>query len=388
MKRLLRVSLDTALLSFIPVLSWFMLSILVDKNLINVFTLTYPIQFIYYMFKSIFSTGANISKEKDKDKYAVGNGLFIAIILGFIIYGSLVLNIDKYITFMNMDVLIYHDFAIYSVIQLYIQLIFNFIIEKLYYEEKNKLANKYSICFNLINFVMIIITSLLFKNRVVIISLTLISIGLYTLYLFIKEHEKFNLKSNILKWVKYDSVYFFHFLCFFLIFLFGLKNVIEYGEKYTIAITFVALITDTQWDVYDAINTIAKIDIVKDKFNYKESRNNAYKLLLILLSSIFVMFLIFNHNYKLNYGITFIFLGTEVFNFLIFPIYSLKATYLNLEYSSTIITSNKMVANIARILLSLIKTPYCTAIGQIISSTYQLIILNILYKIHKRKKLK
>ncbi len=388
MKRLLRVSLDTALLSFIPVLSWFMLSILVDKNLINVFTLTYPIQFIYYMFKSIFSTGANISKEKDKDKYAVGNGLFIAIILGFIIYGSLVLNIDKYITFMNMDVLIYHDFAIYSVIQLYIQLIFNFIIEKLYYEEKNKLANKYSICFNLINFVMIIITSLLFKNRVVIITLTLISIGLYTLYLLIKEHEKFNLKSNMLKWIKYDSVYFFNYLCKFLIFLIGLKNVIEYGHEYTIAITFISLITDTQWDVFDAINTVAKIDIVKNEFSYKKARNNAYKLLLILLLSIFIMFLFFNYNYDLNYEITFIFLGIEILDFIIFPLYSLKATYLNLEYSSTIITSNKMIANIGRLLLSLLNTPYCTAIGQIASDFYQFIALSVFYKIHKRKQAK
>ena len=62
MKRLLRVSFDTALLSFIPILSWFLLSIIVDKNLINVFTITYPIQFITCLFKSVFSIGSNISK--------------------------------------------------------------------------------------------------------------------------------------------------------------------------------------------------------------------------------------------------------------------------------------------------------------------------------------
>lgn len=45
MKRLLKISFDLSLLSFIPILSWLFLGIIVDKNLINIFTLTYPIQF-------------------------------------------------------------------------------------------------------------------------------------------------------------------------------------------------------------------------------------------------------------------------------------------------------------------------------------------------------
>ncbi len=45
-----------------------MLGLLVDKNLVNVFTLTYPLQFIWALMKSIFATGANISKEKIKMK--------------------------------------------------------------------------------------------------------------------------------------------------------------------------------------------------------------------------------------------------------------------------------------------------------------------------------
>lgn len=57
MKRLLRIGFDLSLLSFIPILSWFLLGITVDKNLINIFTLTYPLQFIYFILKSVFSTG-------------------------------------------------------------------------------------------------------------------------------------------------------------------------------------------------------------------------------------------------------------------------------------------------------------------------------------------
>ena len=224
MKRLLRVSFDTALLSFIPILSWFLLSIIVDKNLINVFTITYPMQFITCLFKSVFSIGSNISKEKDKDKYAVGNGIFLTIILGFVVYGFIIINVDNYIKFMNMNVSTYRLFTIYSLMQFYIQLIYSTIIEKLYYEEKNKLANIYSFSFNILNFTVLILSALLFKNSMIIISLTLTSILIFTIYLVIKERGKINFKFNIKKWIRYDSVNFFHNLCFLIIFLFKFYN--------------------------------------------------------------------------------------------------------------------------------------------------------------------
>lgn len=154
MKRLLRIGFDLSLLSFIPILSWFLLGITVDKNLINIFTLTYPLQFIYYILKSVFSTGANISKEKDKNENAVMSGLLIGSIVSTIIFAIVILNIEKYISFMNMDITTYKTFAIYSVINIYICLEFAMILNKLYYEEKNKLANKYSIIYNLLNFIL------------------------------------------------------------------------------------------------------------------------------------------------------------------------------------------------------------------------------------------
>lgn len=141
MKRLLKISIDLSLLSFIPVLSWFCLSLIIDRNLINIFTLTYPMQFIFYILKSIFSTGANINKEKDNNKDSVMSGIVVGGIISIIIYGLILFNINSYINFMNMDFSLYKNFTIYSILQLFIQLIFMFIIEKLYYEEK-KLVSK------------------------------------------------------------------------------------------------------------------------------------------------------------------------------------------------------------------------------------------------------
>lgn len=380
MKRLLRISFNSAFFSFIPVLSWFALGIIVDKNLTNVFTLTYPIQFIWAMMKSMFGTGANISKEKDKNENAVLSGMTLGIIIGFFVFGFILLNIEPYIKFMNMDVVIYKEFAIYSVIQLYIQLVFAFVLEKLYFENKNKLANKYCITLNLLNFIVLIISALLFKNKIYIVVTTLLTIFIYVMIVTIKSYKKFNFKCNILNFIKYDSVEIFNNFAFFLIFLFGLSNALEYGEKFAIALTFVALITDTQWDSFDAISTVAKIDISQQKFNYKQHRNNAYKLLIILLFTVLIMFIVLYGLYELDLWITLIFLSFEISNFIIYPIYRIKTCYLQLEYSATKTTSNKIIANILRMILSLLKTPYCTGLGQVCSSIYQFVSINLIFK--------
>lgn len=382
MKRLLRISFDLSLLSFIPIILWFLLGIIVDKNLINIFTLTYPLQFLYYIFRSVFSTGANISKEKDKNKDAVMSGLVIGSIISLITFLLILINIDGYINFMNMDVNIYKTFTIYSVIEIFISLEFAFILNKLYYEGQNKLANKYSIMFNLLNLVLLVGTSLITKNQSVIVTTTLIPLFLFTLYIIIKNSDRFKLKLNIFKCIKYDSVELFNNIGFLLIFLFGLSNAINFGEKYTLALTFVALITDTQWDTADAIVTAATIDISRNNFNYKEHKRNAYKLLGILFLTSLIMFSLLYRFYDLDFKITMIYFAFEIVNFLIYPIYRIKTCYLQLEWSAFKTTGNKIFSLFLRMILSLTKTPFCTGIGQACSSVYQFITVSIFFKLN------
>lgn len=382
MKRLLRISFDLSLLSFIPIILWFLLGIIVDKNLINIFTLTYPLQFLYYIFRSVFSTGANISKEKDKNKDAVMSGLVIGSIISLITFLLILINIDGYINFMNMDVNIYKTFTIYSVIEIFISLEFAFILNKLYYEGQNKLANKYSIMFNLLNLVLLVGTSLITKNQSVIVTTTLIPLFLFTLYIIIKNSYRFKLKLNIFKCIKYDSVELFNNIGFLLIFLFGLSNAINFGEKYTLALTFVALITDTQWDTADAIVTAATIDISRNNFNYKEHKRNAYKLLGILFLTSLIMFSLLYRFYDLDFKITMIYFAFEIVNFLIYPIYRIKTCYLQLEWSAFKTTGNKIFSLFLRMILSLTKTPFCTGIGQACSSVYQFITVSIFFKLN------
>ena len=379
MKRLLKVTFDLTLLSLMPVLSWFILGLVVDKNLINVFSLIYPLQFVWYMFKSVFSTGANISKEKDKNKNAVMSGITVGSVVGLIVFGLIILNIDHYISFMNMEAVLYRRFAIYAVAQLYIQLVFMFFIQKLYYEEKNSLANKYSIIFNLLNFGVWTATLLIFENEVIAILITLATILLYAINIVIKEIKKFKLKFNILNFIKYDSVELFSNIAFFFIFLIGLRNVFEYEESFAIVLTFITLITDTQWDALTAISTVAKIDIAKNTFNYKKHRKNAYGLLGILLLSSLIMFLFLFKSYDLNKNIFLVIICLELVDFLVYPIYTIKICFLQLDYSAIKATANQVVASTLRLACSFLKTPYCTVIGGFLTSLYKFISINIMF---------
>lgn len=379
MKRLLKVSFDSVIFSFIPILSWFMLGLLVDENLVNVFSLTYPIQFIWAMMRSVFGIGPNIYKEKHNDKNVVMSSIIVGIIVGFFIFGFLALNIDSYISFMNMDISVYHNFTLYSVIQLYIQLIFSLILEKLYYEDKNDLANKYTLSFNLFNLIVLVVCSLIFENQIYIIVITLVTLFLCVLFILIRESNKFKFSFHIFDFIKYDSVDICDNLFFFIIFLFGLSNAASFGEEYMAALNFVALITDTQWDGFDAISTVAKIDIARGCFNYKEHRNNAYKLLIILIFTVLVLFGIMYPLYELNFVLVIAYFLFELVNFLIYPIYRIKTCFLQLEYSSLITTSNKFISSSLRTFLSFLKTPFCTGIGQVSSSLYQFITINLLF---------
>lgn len=379
MKRLLRISFNSAIFSLMPILSWFMLGLIVDKNLVNIFTLTYPLQFVLGLMKSIFGTGANISKEKDKDDNAVLSGMTIGIVVGFIIFGIFALNVKSYIKFMNMDYEIYKEFTLYSIWQLYIQLVFAFVLEKLYYEGKEKLANKYCMQLNILNFVVLITSAVLLKDKISIVVITLLTIFVYTLIVTIKSYKKFKLEIHILRYIRYESVEIVNNILFFLIFLFGLSNALEFGEKYALALNFVALITDTQWDAFGSISTVAKIDISKRKFNYKVHIKNAYNLLSIMLLTVVIMLLISFRFYNLDFKITLIYLSFELINFIIYPIYKIQTCYLQLEKLAKKVTSNKLFAGILRMMVSLLKTPYCTGLGQVTSSIYQFVSVNIMF---------
>ena len=373
MNRLLRISFDTLLTSVTPILGWFLLGILVDKNLINIFSLIYPMQFVISAIKSIFGTGANISAIRDKNKESIFSGVVLGSVFGMIILGIIVLNMDKYIAFMNMDIETYKTFAMYGLIQMFLQLLLNLSLCKLYYENDNKRANKYSFWFNLINFSSLIIMSIITKEQIVIASISIIITTIFTIVMMTRLVQKTKLKINLINCIKYDSVYLFAEISMFIIYLFGFKNSFNFGEKYILATSFATLITDTQWDISSAIKTVAQIDIAKRLFSYKEHMKNSRKLIYLLIISTFIMGLILYPTYKVDITATLLIVGIELISLYVYPIYITKLTYIQLEYSAIKATISKQIANILRVCCSFIPSPFCTSIGLAISVIYQLV---------------
>lgn len=300
MKQLFRIGFDLVLASLSPIVSWFVLSIILDSRLINIFSITYPLQFIWLMMRDIFGVGANLVAVRTKNPKTVDAGIFVGTIFSGMIFGLVAIHIDKFISFMNADPQIYRDFCFYISLQLWIQLVFCLILDKLYYQDKNKLANKHSSLFNLLNFVMLIGTSLVVKNPKIIIAVTLASILIFVIFIFAKEVQKISFRFNIFRAMKTNSMDFGENAVLFFVYLFGIGEAFSFGEEYALAITFATLITDIQWDVATAIQTKAKIDISKKRMNFHESFRNAYVLILVLILSSVCAFVGMKGFYNLN----------------------------------------------------------------------------------------
>lgn len=387
MNRILRISLDLFVTSVVPIAQYFLIGILLDASLINVFSLTYPLQFVMNLLKSMFATGANIVSCKDNDKNSVDCGIVFGVIAGAVIFGSVAYNIEGYIQFMSMDVKCYKVFGIYSAIQMYLQFVLQLVLTKLYYKNENKKANRIAIRFNIINFISVIGLAILTKSQETTVTVALIILFIYVALILITSIDKFEFKFSLLKSIKYDSVEFFNGITFILIYLFGFKNAFSFGEEYVLAITFATLVTDMQWDIAHAIPVVAKIDIAKKEFSYKEHLKNAYKLIGILVASILVMTFALYNQYNPDMRIAAIIIGGEILTLTMYPLYIIKTYYLQLEYSATKTTINKQISNVIRMIISsTLVSPYCTIIGQLVSMVYQLTYTKIMW-ISKENKL-
>ena len=115
MKRLLQISLDTLMASTLPIIMWLLLGFIINKDIANVFSLTYPLQFLYMIFITLFAIGPNITSRKEMNSNIVySNIVFSSILVGMITI-IICFNIDFYIKIMSMDKNVYHNFCLYSI---------------------------------------------------------------------------------------------------------------------------------------------------------------------------------------------------------------------------------------------------------------------------------
>lgn len=145
MQRLLKFSFNTLLISGINMLIWITLGLFFGHNITQIFTITYPIQALMLVLKSVFGTSANVFKYKENAKQADDTGITIGIIFGFIICTLIITNLDYYLLFMNIADYSLKSFIIFSIMLIYLQYIFCLVLEKLYFSHQEKKSNFYTI---------------------------------------------------------------------------------------------------------------------------------------------------------------------------------------------------------------------------------------------------
>ena len=107
---------------------------------------------------------------------------------------------------------------------------------------------------------------------------------------------------------------------------------------------------------------------------------NAYKLCGIVVMSVIIMALALWQYYNLPITFTVILMVFEVYNLLVYPIRGIISSFLQLEYSARKTTGNHGISSVIRLGLSCLATPYCTTLGQTVSSTYETISTSIMFK--------
>lgn len=380
MKRLLQISLDTLLASTLPIVMWLLLGFVISKEISNVFSLTYPLQFFYMLFITLFAIGPNITSKKENNSNIIYSNMIFGSILVGIITIVLCFNVDTYIKIMSMDKNIYHNFCIYSIVLMYYNFILQLLLQKLYYENENKEANKISLMFNLTNFSLIIIMSILF-NDIVSIIITLIVDFLILLMIFINNINRFTFILKIKENIKYTSFGLLNNISFLLIYGIGFGNSFSYGKKYLTAINFEGLTTDAQWDMLASVDTASKIDLSENKLDFKKSLKDAYKLLSLLIGSILIMNLTLYWYFKPDIKVLLIILLVQIIDMIFDPAKAIKLNYLQINDNSSKHNIAYIISRIGRLLCSFIPSAFCTYIGQLFSMIY----LYIYSKIQCRK---
>ncbi len=391
MKRLFRIGSGLFIYSIIPILSWIVLSyVLGDNRISNVFSITYALQFIWAILKYFFGSGANIRKEKENNRNSVWNSIFWGTIFATLIFALPLIFVDKFIAFFGQDVEFYRIYVIYGISLLFLQTLFSLIIEKLYFEDKEKTANIHLFAFNLTTFAVLILSSLIIPNTLIALLLTLGVLLIYIVCLYVWQFEKFKIDFTFVKNFKYESANIVSSIFMLVIYLFGFKTAFSAGEEYLAALNIIGLCTDTQWDTLGAISTVAKVDISKNRYEYKKEVKNAYIFSSFVIASSIIMAVILSLVNGIVLEIALIYLAFQVFDMLLYPYKSILSVFTQLEYSAALNTIISFAMKGLRTLLSvIIISAYCTEIGQIVQGALAFIIFTIIriakYKVVDKK---
>ena len=339
------------LISALPLLTWILLGIIVKSEIANVFSLTYPLQFIYVFLILVFAVGANITARKIRDKNVVGTNLVVGTVVIGGVTALICLMIDGYLEWMGVEAETYHDFSIYCIIRCFLTSVIQMISQKLYYDNEIKRTNTMNIIYGLVDFMMIVGLSAVVDN-VFAIVVTLLTDA--TIVMDNVKNTSFEILDNLGMLFSYGL---------------GLANSFSYGKEFLNAINFETLVTDAQWDMLnESVGTVAKVDITERKLNYKKLRNEAWGLVGIFAGTTLIMTIVLYWYYRPELWILAVLLVVQFVDMIVCVTNDLRLGYMQIRDNRIIHNGMILLTRGVRIACALIPTGFCVYIGQLVST--------------------
>lgn len=393
MKRYFSMSITFFLLSALNALTYLLLGVIMHNTAYSeIFSITYPLQFVVAILLSFFVSASNIRANKENNENCVETGSILGVVFGAVVFGLVAIFINQFIAFMNMDAEIYRNFALMSVGQLFFTFVVGIIAEKLYFQNKDKLGNFCNLGYIVLNLLTVVLTALITKNQIAIVLVNLISLLIYVLLWYVLTFKKFKFDFSITKNFKYESMYVVNDIFMFVIYLFGYSRAFSYGAEFVTALNFVNLITDPMWDAVGAIGKIAKIEISQSDYNYKNALKRSAAISIFYTSISGILFFSLFKVYKVMFVVGLIYLLIQAADMLLNILKANLQNFMQLEHSPTKSTSINIMYKAVRTALSIfILNPYNTNIGQIVGGFVGLLMFAFLrfkhYKLFSNGKL-
>lgn len=388
--RYLSVGMISFFNSLFPIFSWQIIgAVFGDNTLINCFNATFSFQYLFLMLLVAFVSGNLIydTKNNTKRNYTY-SGLLIGALISILIAVILTLNIDSYMIFLNLDNK-YLYFIIYAVWNLSLNLILLEILELCYYDNKDKLAFKYSFIFNVIGLLILVICKIININIKYSIIFALLGLSVYLSYLLIKHIEKFEFKINILKGFNFVSVPFISNVMMFITYFICMHHIFNTSAVFVFASSVASMCVNAQWNMINSsIPTVTRIETIRDNSHehLKVVSKSASLFLWIIIGSSWFLGIVLWFIYKPSFVVLALILFFETFDIWLYKYFYVRLAWLNVEHNNKWLVICAILQKIIRLFFSLvILSPYALWIGQLVGGIWDLITINVIYRHYKKQ---
>lgn len=392
MKRLLFVGLSLSLGSFMPILSWVLMSLVYNEpEFSNGMTYTYPYQFIFMFLVSIFATG-QLKNESRNNKTDDGSkiGIILVFILMLLLSILSICNIGFISSFIGFSSSVSNSAFKYGLIALCIDWAGLCYTNMLQYKNNDKLAAKLIVIWYVVKISSILITSLSVFNYITgpifVLVIQFINLMIYTFLYGVPKRIRFRLTDGI----KYSLDSLASCPAMAIIYIFGLHTMGTTDIAVLSAFNAVVLCTDTQWDIQSsAIETVVTGIICDKKFEnnrLKVFMNSVLYSFVLLLSSCILMliYIIIDPSIALNH--MFIIFAWEMCLFVIWGISCTMDIYIAINNPCVWIIVFTAIKYIFRITVQfIIVSPYSTSIAVALSGLVDMVLTYMLYRVSRRK---